>query len=160
MELQVGNLAAIAANGPPHETELTALPRLRPRTFEIAVYIHVEVSRSVLEQSAIVCGKVNQRLGAQGLDDEKAESCDARPGSLPSILGGRLGFCLFGLCLPSVFQDGERFLLLFGKFLFFSDDRIACLQLNNFAWQESRRKRHDSVGNLLAHQSWRKQLFR
>ena len=109
MELQVGNLAAIAANGPPHETELTALPRLRPRTFEIAVYMHVEVSRSVLEQSAIVCGKVNQRLGAQGLDDEKAESCDARQVHCGAFLGVGLAFASLACAFRASFRTASAF---------------------------------------------------
>ena len=58
MELKVQNLAGIA-NRPTDKTELTTLPRLRPRPLEIAVYIHVEVLRTSLEQSAIVGRKFN-----------------------------------------------------------------------------------------------------
>ncbi len=64
-----------------------------------------------------------------------------RTTSLPSILGCRLGFWLFGLRLPRFFEHGESLLLLLGKFLFFSDDRIACLQLNNFAGKESQKEK-------------------
>ena len=97
------------------------------------------------QQGAIVRGKVHERPRPQNFEDKKQKE-----GSPDDHYGGALLDARVALAcrLAASLSAASAFFLLFRKFFFPADDRIASLQVHDFLRKKTRRERHDAVGDL------------